>query len=391
MILRAWPLAIAIAVAVGLAIGPVPASAADLGGAGELFGSFTNLVWRSKNLAARPINSTTSRLRLEVDGGRALGDADLSWRIAYDNEIIAGGLIKSPEFALLKSAIEPTLFDGGRDVTSGGSYLWRHKIFRASVAYETNDWRVILGRQRVAWGSGRVWNPTDRFNPTSATALESGQKTGSDALSAERFVGRFGSLQMVFAPGFAKRGVSRKVAVRWRDTILETDYAILVGGIENEKVVGLDLAGNLSWGGWHLEATAGWPKNSAPYAQVAVGVDAIFQPEFLDQSVAFSVEYFRNGAATGNLPTGLAPDRINSRNLDLWAFTTGYDITYIWRASFTALFDTQSGSRAVIPSLSWSASQDVDVSFSAQFFQGDTTSEFGAGQDSFVARVAYYF
>ena len=49
----------------------------------------------------------------------ALGDADLSWRIAYDNEIIGGGLVKSPEFALFRTAIEPTLFDGGGDVTSG--------------------------------------------------------------------------------------------------------------------------------------------------------------------------------------------------------------------------------------------------------------------------------
>jgi len=381
----------AIAVAAGISLTPISTSAADLGAAGEVFGTFSTLVWRSKNSAKRPINSATARLRLELDGGRALGDADLSWRIAYDNEIIGGGLVKSPEFAPLRTAIEPTLFDGGRDATSGGSYLWRHKIFRASVAYETNDWRVILGRQRVAWGSGRVWNPTDRFNPTSATALEAGQKTGSDAISAERFVERFGSLQMVFAPGVAKRGVSRKVAVRWRDTIGETDYAILAGGIENEPVIGLDLAGNLSWGGWHLETTAGWPKQSPRYAQMAIGIDAIFQPEFLDQSVAFSLEYFRNGAATGNAPIGLAPDRINSRHRDLWAFTTGYDITYIWRAGFTALFDTQNGSRVVIPSLSWSASQDVDVSFSAQFFQGDATSEYGAGQDSFVARVAYYF
>ncbi|MBT3396558.1 MAG: hypothetical protein HN423_05195, partial [Alphaproteobacteria bacterium] len=136
--------------------------AADLGAVGELFGTVSTLVWRSKNSAKRPINSATARLRLELDGGRTLGDADLSWRIAYDNEITGGGLVKSPEFALLTSAIEPTLFDGGRDVTSGGSYLWRHKIFRASVAYETDNWRLILGRQRVAWGSGRVWNPTDR-------------------------------------------------------------------------------------------------------------------------------------------------------------------------------------------------------------------------------------
>ncbi len=389
MTVPGWGLAFGVALAVGFS--SKPTFAADLGAAGELFGTATDLMWRTRDSTSHIINSGISRLRLELDGGRSLGDADISWRIAYDNEIIWGGLVKRPAFGALKAAGEPTLFDGGLTLTGGGSYLWRHKIFRASVAWEPGDWRVIVGRQRVAWGSGRVWNPTDRFNPTSATALEGGQKTGSDAVSAERFVGPFGSLQMVFAPGVAKRSVSRKVALRWRDTIGETDYAIIAGGIENEKIIGLDLAGNLSWGGWHIETSAGWPKNSPRYGQVVIGVDAIFLPEYLDQSVAFSLEYFRNGAATGNAPIGLAPDRVNSRRRDLWAFTTGYDLNFIWRAGLTALFDTQSGSRVTIPSLSWSASQDVDVTFSAQFFQGDATSEYGAGQDSFVALVAYYF
>lgn len=379
------------AAVIALGLPPQPSLGADLGAVGDLFGNFTNLVWRSRDSSSRIINSGISRLRLELDGGRTLDGGDLSWRIAYDNEVIAGGLAESADFAAVKAAVEPTHLDGVRDLASGGSYLWRHRIARASLAWETDDWRVIAGRQRVAWGSGRIWNPTDRFNPTSATALESGQKTGSDALFAERYFGPFGALQIVAAPGRAKRNVSRKLALRWRDTIGETDYAVLVGHIETEPIVGLDLAGNVFGGGLHMEATAGWPRAAPQYAQMSLGYDVTIPDWFLEQPLSLSAEYFRNGAATGNIPIGLAPDRVNSRRRDLWGLTAGYDLSFLWRASATALFDTQTGSRALIPSLSWSASQDVDVQFSAQFFSGGADSEYGAGQDTVLVRVVAYF
>ncbi len=379
------------AAVIAFGLGPQPSAGADLGGVGEIFGNVTNLVWRARDSSSHISTSVISRLRLELDGARRLDGGDLSWRVAYDNEVIAGGLVEGPDFAAVKTAIEPTHFDGVRDLATGGSYLWRHRIARASLAWETDDWRGIAGRQRIAWGSGRIWNPTDRFNPTSATALESGQKTGSDALFAERYVGPFGALQMVAAPGRAKRNVSRKLALRWRDTIRESDYAVLVGAIEKEPIAGLDVSANLFGGGLHMEATAGWPRNAPRYAQMSLGYDVTVPAGFLEQPLSMSAEYFRNGAATGNIPIGLAPDRVNSRRRDLWGLSAGYDLSFLWRASATALFDTQTGSRVVIPSLNWSVSQDVDVQFSGQFFSGGAESEYGAGQDTFLVRVALYF
>ena len=376
---------------IALALAPLTAAAADLGAVGELCGDFSTLVWRTRDTSSEVITSAQGRLRLELEGSRPFSRGDLSWRVAYDNEIIAGGLVQAPEFAALRAAVEPTYADGVAEVTGGGSYLWRHRIYRAYGAWETADWRVIVGRQRVAWGSGRIWNPTDRFNPTSATALVAGQKTGLDSVFAERYFGSFGALQVVAAPGKSKRGTSRKIAVRWRDTVAETDYAVMAGRMADEPIAGLDLNMNVFGGGMHFEATAGWPRTADRYGQFSVGYNVVWQPEFVENPLSLGVEYFRNGAATGTSTVGLPPDRINSRRRDLWAGTLGYDLSFLWRAQITVLVDTQTGSRAVLPSVGWSAGQDVDVTFSAQFYAGGAKSEYGVGQDTLVVRVVAYF
>lgn len=370
---------------------PGAAVAADLGAAGTLSGTATALGWRSRDTTGDTINTALTRLRLQLDGAWRGGGGDLSWLAVYDNEVLAGGLVKSPAFSALAAIPEPTYLDLHRQVTSGGAYRWTHSVSRASLAWETAGGRFILGRQRVAWGSGRLWNPTDRFNSSSPTGIDSGGKTGSDALLAERYVGAFGTLQFVAAPGRGGRGVSRKVAARWRDTVGETDYAILGGRIGDEPIAGLDLATNFFEGGLYFEATAGWPKNEARYVQFSTGYDTVWQPPFLDNYATVGIEYFRNTAANGQRPAALATDRLQTRRRHLFALSGGYDIRFLWRASGTALFDTETGSRVLVPSLSWSAAQNVDVQFLAQFYQGGAESEYGAGQDAFIVRVSAYF
>lgn len=48
--------------------------------------------------------------------------------------------------------------------------------------------------------------------------------------------------------------MTRKLALLWRDTLGETDYAILAGRIGDEDVIGIDLTANLYGGGARIEA-----------------------------------------------------------------------------------------------------------------------------------------
>ena len=96
--------------------------------------------------------------------------------------------------------------------------------------------------------------------------------------------------------------------------------------------------------------------------QFTTGYDTLLQPPFLDGAVGLTVEYFRNTAATGAVPAA-PPDRLTSRRHHLWGFSAGYDLGFLWRLQGTMLLDTETGSHVLVPGLTWSAAQDVDVQF----------------------------
>ncbi|MFQ5584089.1 MAG: hypothetical protein ACE5GL_06605, partial [Calditrichia bacterium] len=49
----------------------------------------------------------------------------------------------------------------------------------------------IVGRQRIAWGTGRIWNPTDMFNPINPANFSKIEKDGADAASLKLYLGNF--------------------------------------------------------------------------------------------------------------------------------------------------------------------------------------------------------
>ena len=224
----------------------------------EVNASASNLAFHTLDSTDDAILTNQTRLRLTAEGSLGLPGArsagDLSWFAAYDHQALAGGLVESPDFAAIEAIAEPTRLDVEGELADGGSYTWQHRLYRATVAFDWGGGAVRLGRQRVAWGSGRLWNPTDRFNPVAPLALEPAEKTGVDAVAATWRVPPFGSVQVVAGPGSGERNVTRKLALRWRDTLGETDYAILAGRIGDEDVIGIDLTANLYGGGARIEA-----------------------------------------------------------------------------------------------------------------------------------------
>ena len=370
-----------------IAFPPLGAGATDLGSAGELSGSYRNLFAQTRDSSGATIRTDFNRVRLVWQG-----DIERwSWLLTYDHLIAAGGLVQSPDFAIIRSIPEPTYLDLAGEVASSGFYQWRHRVYRAAITYDWGGGRFTAGRQRIAWGSGRLWNPTDRFNPISPTAVEPEEKTGVDSAFGEVRFGPFGALQGVAAPGNGARHVSRKLALRWRDTVGETDYAIVLGRIGDDNILGLDLAGNLWEGGIRFEGLLGRPFGGDTYAQVATGYDYTLVTALLPDGLYLLAEYFYNGVATGRPPSLTPADRLESRNQHLLGFSAGYDLTPLWRLDGLAIWDPEGSSLFFSPKLTWSASADIELSLFAQLFAGDTDSEFGQANDAYLLRFEVFF
>ena len=387
--MRTWLRALLAAAGFGLSFG-APATGTEIGAPVRLTGAASVLAWHTTDQTGGTLDSVLARLRLELDGAGPSSLGGFSWNLMYDTEALAGGIVRSPAFAARAATPEPTALDLDRRLAGGGAYRWTHRLARASVEWQAEGGRAILGRQRIGWGSGRIWRPTDRFQPASPTGIGASE-AGIDALFVERYAGPFGALQLAAAPGKGSRNAARKLAVRWRDTLGETDYALLAARIGRERVAGLDLAANVGGGLLYVEAAAGWPRDGARYVQAVTGYDTAWSPRFLEGPLSLGVEYFRNTASSHADSTARPADRLRTRREHQLAVSVGYGLGLAWELSSTVLLEPDTGSRAVLPRITWAPTQDVEWSLLAQLYAGGPESEYGNMPDLFALQVTMYF
>ena len=353
----------------------------------ELSGSDKLLLFRHKDSLQRNVFSDLNRVRLTADGGVGAWQ----WRLSYDNELLYGGIVRDPAFRLYRRLPEPTWLDLQANIRHNTSLDWQHKLYRGWLQYQDDTWQVILGRQRIAWGSGRIWNPTDRFNPVLPTALEPDQKLGVDAASVTYTYSDFGSVQGLATPGRATHAVRRKWAVRWQDTFRQTDLALWLGEIGDERVLAGDITGNIGDATARLEWQQSWHGQQGDFGQFVVGIDGTVNHALFPAGLYLAAEYFYNGLPQASTLRFVQADVLQSNSRQLLGILAGYDITPLWRAELVYLMDMEKTSRFFSPGLQWSASEHMDVKVFAQLPSGSVAGAFAGLHDVFALTLEYYF
>jgi len=75
-----------------------------------------------------------------------------------------------------------------------------HTIDRLYLKHQTETFEITIGRQRISWGTGRIWNPTDLFNPINPASFDVLEKLGADAVALKIYLGNFSDLSLVVQP-----------------------------------------------------------------------------------------------------------------------------------------------------------------------------------------------
>jgi hypothetical protein len=201
---------------------------------------------------------------------------------------------------------------GGDDRTS-----WRAR--EAYLQYRFGEVVTLrAGRQRIAWGSGFAWNPTNRLEPPRNPLNTSLEQVGADAVRLDVIPFARGGLILVAArshvdvsdlpfardPGGSDR---RALAARARVLVADTDVALVVsGGDELRTLVGIDVARSLFGPATgHVEAAtyrgAEMPpaRDDERFFRVAAG---ILYPQ--GERNSFALEYFYNGEGDDDATLG---------------------------------------------------------------------------------------
>jgi hypothetical protein len=310
----------------------------------------------------------------------------LSLRTIYDHEGFIGDYLETRELREIKSADNTDLLDLEDHLLDNRDFLWRHSLYRAYLQYRTEKINFVAGRQRIAWGTGKLWNPTDLFNPFDPLQLEREERKGVDALSGEWFLGTLSSLNIVYAPQRSRDDL--RAGLRFRTSYEDWDFSFMGGRFKKDEVVGGDFATTLRDGGLRGEFTyTNASGGRGDFWRALLSYDYTWA-----NSLYALVEYFYNGDPQPEfnyllfLQNEIATLRKNFLGINL-----GYDITPIVRAEAYLIYDLDGKSSFLWPRVLYSVTQNVDCSCGVQLFSSRAGSEYDPYSNIYYTQIQYYF
>jgi hypothetical protein len=326
-----------------------------------------------------------NRLRLEIKGPIA---PRLAVDLQLDNELLLGDYLHTQQFRLQKELPAPTWWTAQSAWADGPRAYGQTRLYRGSINASLGNTDLRIGRQRVAWGTGRFWSPLDRLNPFSPVALERAERIGVDVLLVEHKFDALSRAAFVYAPQHESRHAS--AAALWHGNRSGMDYSLVAGRFARETLVGADVAGQIGDAGVRAELTRSRAEGTAGYVRALVGIDYAFA-----NTLTLSGELYFDGAGTRDRRrydfAALFSGRRQSLARRYLGLSASYDVTPLVKTRHDLVLNLDDSSRYWSPTLTWSLRTNLDATFGAQLFGGPAGSELGAFKKLLYVQLQWFF
>ncbi|HKI79004.1 MAG TPA: hypothetical protein VKA26_10720 [Ignavibacteriaceae bacterium] len=329
------------------------------------------------------INLTRLRLKPQIFLG-----SDTRINIEYEVDALVADNVNSIE--LNQVARNRQLINLKWEISSGNRHLVNHYIDRFYLR-KGFDWgNVIIGRQRISWGTGRIWNPTDLFNPINPANFSKIEKDGADAVSLTYYLGNFTDLNIVYNP--QDKFKENNAAFRFRTNFETYDLSIIGGYFDRRYIAGFDFAGNLWVAGIRGEGIISMDKNdlSKNYSKFVFGIDNQFTSKLYGL-----VEYQYNGRGITDKYSydlqGLANGEIINLNKNYLFLSSAYQITPLFAGTISNNINLNDGSGFVSISGDYSMTGNSTFTLGGFFTYGQEYTEYKYYQNSIYIQAELYF
>jgi hypothetical protein len=327
----------------------------------------------------------STRLRLELKGTLT---EQLNLDLQYDNELLLGDYLGTAQFKAFKDQDPGTYWHAQSAYLDRADAYARHRLYRAALTASVADTDVHIGRQRIAWGTGRFWSPLDILNPLSATALEREERAGVDALLVEHKLDALSRAALVYAPQHDAQDHS--LAAMWHGNRAGVDCSLVAGRFRRDNVLGLDLAGQMIDAGVRAEITRTFRRVGIAYTRALLGLDYAFV-----NTLTLSGELFYDGAGAIDRSrydlAALLAGRVQNLARRYLGVSARYEITPLLKTRHDLVVNLDDHSRYYSPTLSYSIRDDLDAILGAQLFAGAEGSEFAAFKRLLYVQLQWYF
>ena len=254
-----------------------------------------------------------------------------------------------------------------------------------------------MGLQNISMGVGRIWTPTNLFNPKNTYALEPDEVFGVAALSYTRHLDDTSDITAVASQ---KADHSAKYAARYKAFLAFADIGVNLINSDETKMAGYEIESNLADTGIELRSEGAYIKNTLKsitgdeekeFFQAILGADYGFEngltvvAESLYSSKKFSFQELLL-----NLDSEILSNLVNSNlyaalNLS-YSFNIFLDASLLYIESFN-----DRNSRFVSPSLTYTLNDYNSFMIGAMIQNGASESEFGRFENTYYFKYAFSF
>lgn len=300
-----------------------------------------------------------------------------------------------------------------RDFVDLDWMMWNSKsslgyleVDRFYFDWNLNKLQITLGRQRVAWGTCWVWNPTDIFNPLNVLDFDYEALPATDAVRLQYYTGAVSKLEIAYKP--AKENRDQILAGLWSINKWDYDFNFIAGMRFKRWLAGFSWAGDILDAGFRGEILVSDKASQSDNPNQLIPVDnSIYNFDQSIVSASLSGDYtfensfyihteilFNNNGKTDN--TFLYQQEASSLGMlsaARWSLYQefAYDITPLIRGTIFAIFNPSDHSIIVVPSVSYSVITNLDLFANVFFFEGDSLTEFGEYGTAAYIRLKYSF
>lgn len=273
----------------------------------------------------------------------------------------------------------PTLLDGLKDDNGliNTSFALQGDIGDPILSVQLDRWwlkyswsknELNAGRQRISWGVNFLWNVNDVFNAYNFSDFDYEERPGTDAITYTRYIKDLNQLDIAFSPSRDFQNYS--IASRFRWNKKRYDYQVLSGKVLNDAFLGFGWDGSIKNIGFKGELSTFHSINN----------NAVFDLDSIAFTSAFSLDYtWLNGWMV------MGGYYFNSTFLDLDNYNTnlttinssakallplphalflqgGKSLGALWRMDLVMLGLPTGQALFVMPTVSYSVSESIDLS-----------------------------
>lgn len=313
-------------------------------------------------------------------------DYSLSWS-SGDSFAFVGGL----QGLLNKISIDDDLrlLDLTWTIDEGPRHRAYHRLDRFALRVQSNGLGVTIGRQAVSWGSGRVFQPIDLFNPFAPTAIDEDFKPGDDIVLIDKSFPKSNIQALYVGRRDAKSKASRDVAsyaVKWHGVFGSSEIEMLAARHYVDEVYGLIFRVPVGGAMMRTDVAATRLENGKWHTSGIFNID--YGLSVARRPMLMFAEYFHNDFGVRKLPRipAMLPQsllvRLSRKEIfnvmrDYFCVGMSYRWHPLWSQNLTAIMNLSDNSKLLITSLNFSSSDFTSLEMGLTTAIGKRGEEFG--------------